>query len=51
MGGEAYIQFKPDLVAADGSVADENVRKFLKDFIDRFAGFAGRFAQRTAVAA
>jgi chromate reductase len=44
MGGEAYIQFKPDLVDAQGDVADENVRKFLKDFVDRFAGFAGKLA-------
>jgi chromate reductase len=51
MGGEAYIQFKPELIDAQGAVADESVRKFLKDFIDRFAGFAGRFAQRTAAAA
>jgi chromate reductase len=51
MGGEAYIQFKPELIDAEGAVADESVRKFLKDFIDRFAGFAGRFAQRAAVAA
>jgi chromate reductase, NAD(P)H dehydrogenase (quinone) len=43
MGGEAYIQFKPDLIDAEGKVADENVRGFLKAFIDRFAGFAGRF--------
>jgi chromate reductase len=51
MGGEAYIQFKPDLVDAQGEVADESVRKFLKDFIDKFAGFAGRFASHSAAAA
>jgi chromate reductase len=51
MGGEAYVAFKPDLVDAQGAVTDENVRKFLKDFIDRFAGFAGGFAAQRAAAA
>jgi chromate reductase len=44
VGGEAYIQFKPELVDAQHNVSDENVRKFLKDFIDRFADFAGKLA-------
>ncbi|MBV8792982.1 MAG: NAD(P)H-dependent oxidoreductase, partial [Pseudolabrys sp.] len=44
LGGEAYIQFKPELVDAAGNVADESVRKFLKDYIDQFAAFAARFA-------
>ena len=52
LGGEAYIQFKPDLVDAQGNVTDDNVRAFLKTFIDQFAAFAGRFApQRVAAAA
>jgi chromate reductase, NAD(P)H dehydrogenase (quinone) len=52
MGGEAYIQFKPDLVDGEGNVPDANVRKFLKGYIDQFATFAGRFvSQRAAVAA
>src|SRR5690348_7041562 len=51
MGGEAYVAFKSDLLDAQGAVTDENVRKFLKDFIDRFAGFAGRFAAQRAAAA
>jgi len=44
MGGEAYIQFKPDLIAPDSTVPDENVRKFLQGYIDNFAKFAGRLA-------
>ena len=44
MGGEAYIQFKPDLIDAQGTVTDDDVRKFLKSFIDQFAAFAGSFA-------
>jgi chromate reductase len=51
MGGEAYIAFKPDLIDAQGTVTDDNVRTFLKTFIDQFAGFAGKFVQRTAAAA
>jgi chromate reductase len=51
MGGEAYIQFKPELIDAEGAVADESVRKFLKAFIDQFAAFAGRFAPQRAAAA
>src|SRR5580704_13993045 len=52
MGGEAYILFKPELVDTDGKVADENVAKFLKAFIDQFSAFAGKFApQRVAAAA
>ena len=50
MGGEAYIAYKPDLVAADGTIADESARGFLKTYLDQFAGFASRFgaAQRAA---
>jgi chromate reductase len=51
MGGEAYIQFKPDLIGTQGAVADENVRKFLKSFIDQFATFAARFDRRATAAA
>jgi len=48
MGGEAYIQFKADLVDAQGIIADENVRTFLKAFIDHFAAFAARLAPARA---
>ena len=52
LGGEAYIQFKPELIDATGTVTDDGVRKFLKGFIDNFAASATRFApQRTAAAA
>jgi len=51
LGGEAYINFKPDLIDAEGNVSDESARLFLKTFVDNFAGFAGRFERRTAVAA
>jgi chromate reductase, NAD(P)H dehydrogenase (quinone) len=51
LGGEAYIQFKSDLIDGQGKVADETVGKFLKAYIDRFAAFAGRLAQRATAAA
>ena len=51
MGGEAYIQFKPELIDAQGKVPDETVRKFLKAYIDQFAAFAGRLAPQRAAAA
>ena len=51
MGGEAYIQFKDNLVDAQGEVADESVHKFLKAYIDQFASFAARFERQQAAAA
>ena len=51
MGGEAYIQFKPDLIDAQGTVTDDSVRGFLKNFIDQFANFAARFETQKAAAA
>lgn len=43
VGGEAYVQFKPEMIDAEANVPDETVRGFLKGFMDRFADFAGRF--------
>jgi chromate reductase len=48
MGGEAYITFKPDLVAADGSITVPATRTFLQDYIDRFATLTTRLAAKTA---
>jgi chromate reductase, NAD(P)H dehydrogenase (quinone) len=52
MGGEAHIQFKPELLDAHDEVTDDRVRTFLKNFIDQFAAFASKFrpalAQRAA---
>jgi len=48
MGGEAYIQFKPELVDAHDEVADDGVRTFLKNFIEQFAAFASKFASTRA---
>jgi chromate reductase len=36
MGGEAYINFKPDFLDAAGHIANEDSRKFLLGFLERF---------------
>ena len=48
MGGEAYIQFKPELIDAHDEVVDDGVRTFLKNFIEQFAAFASKFAPTRA---
>jgi len=44
LGGEAYVTFKPDLVDAEGNIADESTRNFLQGFIDRFASLVTRLS-------
>lgn len=51
MGGEAYIQAKPELIGADSSVPDETVRKFLQAYVDQFAAFAAKLAPERKQAA
>jgi chromate reductase len=46
LGGEAYLQFKPDLIDADGTVTNEGTRKFLKGHMDRFAELVGKLTPR-----
>ena len=36
---EAYIQFTPDLITADGKVTRESTEKFLRDWVEEFADF------------
>ena len=50
-GGEAYLQFKPGLIADDGTVTDEGTRGFLKNFVDQFAVLVARFAGTSRAAA
>lgn len=47
IGGEAYIQFKPELIDANHNVTDESVRGFLQAFIDKFSAFAGKLAGKS----
>ena len=39
---EAYIQFKPNLVADDGQVTDEKVAEFLRNYMSEFRDFIVR---------
>jgi chromate reductase, NAD(P)H dehydrogenase (quinone) len=51
LGGESYVQFKPNLVDDHSNVTDESTKKFLQSFIDRFATLVDRLvpaAQRAA---
>lgn len=44
MGGEAYIAFKPELIGEDGSIAIEDTKAFLQDYIDNFLNVAEKLA-------
>jgi chromate reductase, NAD(P)H dehydrogenase (quinone) len=53
LGGESYIQYKPNLVDEAGNVTDESTKTFLTGFVDRFATLVERLApaaQRSAAA-
>jgi chromate reductase, NAD(P)H dehydrogenase (quinone) len=50
LGGEAYVTFKPDLIDEHGNIGDDNTKKFLADFVDRFADLVSRLATATAAA-
>jgi chromate reductase len=39
---EAYVQYKPDMVADDGTVADEKTREFLRRYMAEFRDFIER---------
>jgi chromate reductase len=44
VGGEAYVTFKPNLVDEQGNITDENTKKFLQGFVDRFATLVERLS-------
>ena len=48
LGGESYVQFKPNLIDDHGDVTDESTKKFLQDFVDRFATLVGQISGKTA---
>ncbi len=53
LGGESYVQFKPNLVDDQGNITDESTKKFLQSFVDRLAKLVERLsppAQRAAAA-
>jgi chromate reductase len=50
LGGEAYVTFKPDLIDEHGNIGDDSTKKFLADFVDRFADLVTRLAPAAAQA-
>jgi len=44
LGGEAYVTFKPNLIDEHGAINDDSTRKFLADFVDRFARLVTQLA-------
>jgi chromate reductase, NAD(P)H dehydrogenase (quinone) len=50
LGGEAYVTFKPNLIDDHGNIGDESTRKFLHDFVDRFALMVARLVPASAQA-
>lgn len=44
MGGEAYITFKPELIDAQGDIAIDATREFLRAYLVRFANFTAKLA-------
>ena len=47
-GGEAYVTFKPDLVDDDSNISDEGTRKFLQEFLNKFASLVVRLSPQDA---
>src|SRR5690606_34902782 len=41
---EVFIHFKDGMIADDGTIANEETRKFLQGFVDKFVAWAKRFA-------
>ena len=41
-GGEAYVQFKPELIDGENTVTDEGTRAFLQGFVDQFLAVVAR---------
>lgn len=40
MGGELYLQMKPDLIDDAGNVTNEDTKKFIQGYVDRLSAFA-----------
>lgn len=47
---EAYLQFKPDLIDADGNVTNEDTKKFLQKFVDSFKAWTQHAEKHKAAA-
>ncbi|HWU78020.1 MAG TPA: NAD(P)H-dependent oxidoreductase [Rhodanobacter sp.] len=42
---EVFIHFKDDLIADDGTIANDGTRKFLQGFVDNYAAWVRRFVR------
>ncbi|MFN4282059.1 MAG: NADPH-dependent FMN reductase [Alphaproteobacteria bacterium] len=42
---EVYLQFKPDLIDADGNIANEDTKKFLSGFMDKYVAWVEKLAR------
>jgi chromate reductase, NAD(P)H dehydrogenase (quinone) len=51
LGGESYVQFKPNLVDDQGNITDESTKKFLQSFVERFAKLVERLSPAAVSAA
>jgi chromate reductase len=40
---EVFVQFKDDLIDADGNIGNEGTQKFLQAFVDRYVAWVKRF--------
>jgi chromate reductase, NAD(P)H dehydrogenase (quinone) len=47
LGGESYIQFKPNLVDDHGNVSDDSTKNFLQGFVDRFGTLVEKLSGKT----
>lgn len=47
---ELYIQLRADHIREDGAFADEGMAKLLNGWVDKFADWVARFAERPALA-
>jgi chromate reductase, NAD(P)H dehydrogenase (quinone) len=48
LGGESYVQFKPNLVDDQSNIGDESTKKFLQSFVDRFATLVEKLSGKSA---
>ena len=50
-GGEAYLQYKPELIDAEHNITQDGTREFLRSVLDQFIGLATRVVSRERAAA
>ncbi|MGZ9108984.1 MAG: NADPH-dependent FMN reductase [Micavibrio sp.] len=48
---EVYLAFKDGMIDADGNISNDDIKKFLQGFVDRFIAFVGEVSSAKAKAA